>query len=135
MNEKSKIKAHFQENWKLYAGVGIGVIFAGITCLIVKGRYEALANSGAYGPETADTSVTMRPFSFLSHQENIVHVSHSNGVGRPGYLVHNLDTDKYFSSQRDAATYFGISETILSKHLSGKIPNAEGLMFERNLLH
>lgn len=126
-----RIKTHFEKHRDIYIGVGIGAALVGITWVIVKGRYETLANGGVYGLETADTSATMRPFSFLSYQTNSITIKSQTGAGRPGYLVHSLDTGDWFSSQRIAAKFFGISESILSKHLSGKIPNADGFVFER----
>jgi hypothetical protein len=132
MNIKfDKIKVHFKENRKFYIGVGTGVAFAGITCLIMRERHEALAISGAYGLETADTSVTMRSLSFFSNQTNTVNVVTRNGRGHPGYLVRNRDTDEFFMSQREAAQAFNISENLLSKHLNGKIEDAHGHRFER----
>ena len=58
-----KIKDHCKENQRFYLGLGMGLSVAGFTCLIMRGRYEALAVGGAYGLETADTSVTMRPLA------------------------------------------------------------------------
>jgi hypothetical protein len=124
------VKAHF-EKYKAAYIVGGSVAFASIACLIMRGRYEALAPGGAYGLETADTLVTMRPLSFLSSQNNVVKVVNRSGHGRPGYLIRSIDTNEFFSSQREAATIFGISEKLLSNHLNGKLPNAEGYQFER----
>lgn len=125
------IRSHFQKNKNAYIAGIVGFTFASITCLYMRGRYEALAPGGAYGPETADTLVTMRPLSFLSSQSNVVKVINRANHGRPGYLIRSLDTDEFFSSQREAATIFGISEKLLSNHLNGKLPNAEGYKFER----
>jgi hypothetical protein len=126
-----RIKEHLQKYKTVYLCGATGVAVAGITTLIMRGRYEGLGNAGPYGPKTADTLVTMRPLSFLSKQGNVVKVINKYGRGRPGYLIHSLNTNEYFSSQREAASVFGISESILSKHLAGKIENAEGYMFER----
>ena len=125
------IRSHFERNKTAYMAGAAGVTLAGFTFLIMRGRYEALAPGGAYGPEAADTLVTMRPLSFLSSQSNVVKVVNRSGHGRPGYLIRSLDTDEFFSSQREAATIFGISEKLLSNHLNGKLPNAEGYKFER----
>ena len=126
-----EVKSHFEKYKFVYLAGGIGVSVASFTYLMMRGRYEALAPGGAYGPETADTLVTMRPLSFLSSQSNVVKVVNRSGHGRPGYLIRSLDTDEFFSSQREAATIFGISEKLLSNHLNGKLPNAEGYRFER----
>ena len=130
VNVNEEIKSHF-EKYKTAYITGGAVVVASISCLIMRGRYEALAPGGAYGLETADTLVTMRPFSFLSSQNNAVKVVNRSGHGRPGYLIRSIDTNEFFSSQREAATIFGISEKLLSNHLNGKLPNAEGYQFER----
>lgn len=87
------MKKHIQENKWFYSGVATGLGIAVITTLIMRsniargtmgvdglrggpintasyGRYETLANSGVYGSKTADTSITMRPISFLSKHLN-----------------------------------------------------------------
>jgi len=126
-----QIKTHIEKHKLAYSCATTGVIIAGFTAIIMRGRYEALAIGGAYGLKTADTSVTMRPLCFLSNQNNVVKVINKYGTGRPGYLIRNLATNEYFSSQREAAAIFDISESLLSKHLAGKIPNVDGYQFER----
>lgn len=126
-----KVRKHWKNNHKFYIGAGGGMVLAGITYTIMRGRYEALAVGGAYGLKTADTSVTMRTLSIFSDQNNVVNVLTREGRGHPGYIIRSLDTDQIFFSQRDAASFFDISETLLSKHLSGKITDAKGLRFER----
>lgn len=132
--KKEKIVSHFREHKQMHIGVGVGLgvaTLAGITYLIVRDRYEALVPDGAYGSKTADTSITMRPLSIFSSQNNIVNVEARNGRGHPGYIVRCLETGDYFTSQREAAAALNVSETILSKHLSGKIQDAEGFHLER----
>jgi hypothetical protein len=126
-----EIKDHIERHKVLYSCIGVGIVTAGITCLIMKGRHEGLGNAGPYGLETADTSVTMRPFSFLSQQKNTVEVIAREGRGHPGYVVHCLETNEYFPSQHQTSSVTGISEMILSRHLNGLLPNAQGLHFER----
>jgi len=126
-----KIKIHIEKHKMVYSCAATAVGVAGITAVIMRGRYETLAIGGVYGSKTADTSITMRPFSFFSQQKNVVKVIARDGRGHPGYIIRSLDTQELFGSQREAASVFGISETLLSKHLSGKIQNAEGYRFER----
>ena len=126
----NEIREHIKRHKTTYACAATAVGVATITTLIMRGRYEGFRRE-PYGLETADTSVTMRPLSFLSSQNNIVKVVNQHGTGRPGYLIHSLDSNEYFSSQREAASIFGISESLLSKHLSGKIENVDGYQFER----
>jgi hypothetical protein len=126
----NKIREHIKRHKTIYSCVATGIGVATFTTLIMRGRYEGFQTE-PYGLKTADTSVTMRPLCFLSKQTNLVNVSNKFGKGRPGYLIRNLDTNEYFSSQREAARVFNISETFLSKHLTGKIPNVDGMHFER----
>jgi hypothetical protein len=126
----NKIREHIERHKTTYACVVTGIGVAAFTTIIMRERYEGFRKE-PYGPKTADTLVTMRPLSFLSSQGNVVKVVNKYGIGRPGYLIHSLDTNEYFTSQREAASVFGISEAILSKHLSGKLENAEGYNFER----
>ena len=97
----------------------------------MRGRHEALANCGAYGSKTIDTSVTMRSLAFLSKQKNAVTVFVRDGRGRPGYLIYHPKTDQWFSSQRVAAKMFDVSEKRLSNHLNGKTADIDGHKFER----
>lgn len=132
MNERiEKIKEHIHRHKVAYSCGATAVVVAGITCVVMRGRYEALANGGAYGPKTIDTSVTVRPLSILSRQETAVSVISRNGRGHPGYIIRCVETGEYFSSQRITALLKNISETILSKHLNGILEDAEGLHFER----
>lgn len=127
------MKEHFKKYKTVYIAGATGVTVAGITYLIMRGRYETLASGGVYGLETADTLVTMRPITFFSprtHNGSIKIINRTNH-GRRGYLVHSLDTNEFFASQREAAKVFNISEKLLSNHLNGKLPNAEGYRFER----
>lgn len=133
MHERiKKIKNHIEDYRFTYSWVGItSIVTAGITCAIMKGRYEGLGNAGPYESKTIDTLVTMRPFSFLSQQHNIVEVIARGGRGHPGYIVHSIDTGEFFASQREAASIFGIAQNVMSKHLNGKLEHANGYHFER----
>lgn len=125
------MKKHFEENKKFYIGIACGVALAGITWLIVRERYAAIAQLGRIGPSTAESSVAVRPLSFFSNRSPIVTVVHSGDRGHPGFRVRNLETGEEFVSQTAAAKAFGISQSNLSNHLNGKYAHAEGLHFER----
>jgi hypothetical protein len=62
---------------------------------------------------------------------NITAVLDREGRGHPGWPVRNLETKRIFFSQREAAMTFDIPEGILSGHITGKFPDANGLHFER----
>lgn len=154
MNEKSKIKAHFQENWKLYAGVGIGVIFAGITCLIVKEPRAKLV-AGMDWPEKAPTGSsgkahlnghtgrgkahlnghTVFTFENSSHNtvlnDSVITVLEREGRGHPGYLVRHKESDLVYDSQKAAADAFDFNYTHMSDHLNGRKEDIFGQHFER----
>ena len=126
------IKDHIDRHRVAYSCVITGIVVAGITSVIVRGRYEA-AQRGAYGLETADTSVTMRSLLFFSKQDNTVNTTvHRGGTGAPSYIVQCDEIPNVaWLSQRSASIDTGVSQSILSKHLSGKLPDAEGLHFNR----
>ena len=106
------IIAHIKRHKVAYS-FGAGVVVAGITCVIVRGRIEALALRGAYRPETADILVNNRPFfSFFSGQNSTII---RNEIGRPSYLIHDLTTDLYYRSQSAAAKALGVSPSTMSK--------------------
>jgi len=126
-----RVKKHFRDNADRYAAFGAGAAFVGIAVVIVRGRYETLANGGVYGSETAETSITMRPHSILSAQTNVVSVTNNVGRGFDGYLVRDIDTNKYYASQRAYARKIGVSEPVISKYFNGKLPNAGGHQAER----
>jgi hypothetical protein len=123
-----RIKAHVRRN-KVRYSFGAGIAIAGITCVIVKGRIATLAYGGVDGLETADTLVTNRPFfSFWSGQSTIVI---RNPIGRPGYLVRDIDTDLYYRSQNMAAQRLGATDKMVSDHMHGKLPHVQGHRLER----
>jgi len=132
-NRIEKIKEHVKHHKVAYV-FGGGVIIttaAGITCFIMKGRYEA-AIMGAYGSETADTSITMRPFLFFSKDNNIVSTVSRGGSGPPSYII-TCDEIPNLSwlSQRAASIYTGVQESKISAMLNGKFPDADGFHFRR----
>jgi hypothetical protein len=124
-----RLKTHYEEQKPLYSHVAVGVLFAGITCFIMRGRIVALALRGVNGPETADTLVTNHPlFSFLSGQDVVII---RNEIGRPSYLVHDIDTDLWYRSQTAAARALGVSVSRMSNHLNGQLEHVDGHYLER----
>jgi hypothetical protein len=122
------MKEHFNKYKLVYISAGVSITIAGITCTLMRGRYAELLS----GSDTAENSVFVRPLSILSNQRNnIVTVIERAGQGHPGYLVRCLETGTIFSSQKQAAIMHGVSDAILSLHVRGKIPNINGLHFER----
>jgi hypothetical protein len=62
---------------------------------------------------------------------NITTVLDREGRGHPGWPCRNLETKRVFFSQKEAARAFDIPQKVLSGHLKGKFPDADGLHFER----
>jgi hypothetical protein len=114
---------------KVAYSLGAGIAIAGFTCLIMKGRIEALALRGAYGPETADTLVTNRPFFSFSSGQNVINVR--NEIGRPSYLIHDHNTDLWYRSQSAAAKALNVSDSRVSNHVNGLLSHVDGHHLER----
>lgn len=94
------------------------------------------------GPEDAtaklqrglDTSVSadVRPFNFFSkNNNNIVQVVERNGRGHPGYLVENSNTGELFRSQNALAKTLDVPDSVVSGHLTGKLPDILGEQYAR----
>ncbi len=62
-----------------------------------------------------------------------LNVFHNRGDthGSLSYIVRCVDTGVVYRSQAHAAVSLGISASKLSSHLNGKLPNVDGLTFER----
>lgn len=74
-------------------------------------------------------------FNFLTKESgnitNIVNVLEREGRGHPGYMIRCIETLEEFSSQDKAAFNENVSSMIMSLHIRGKIPDVNGLYFER----
>lgn len=123
-----EVKNHFERNKNAYK-VGCAFAIAGITCFIMRGRIEALAYGGAYGPETADTLVTNRSLFSLSCRQHAIVIR--NEIGRPSYLIHDLNTDLWYRSQNAIAKALGATDKMVSDHVNGLIPHVKGHQLER----
>lgn len=124
----ARIKAHIEMHPVAYSvacGVAIGAV-AGITWHLMRGRHAVL-QSGADG----SSRITVRPFSFLSPQRDVVTTIHTGYRGHPGFRVRSLEFMTDYDTQADVARVFDISPSMLSSHLNGKIDNVNGLHFER----
>lgn len=144
------IKEHYKKYKTLYLCTATGVVIAGFTYLIMRGRYEGLGNAGPYGPKTIDTSVTMRPIrdskcisraigvtagrdivvTKKSILNNVSYIS-SNRKGAPSWVIRCVETGIIFTSQHSAALSMELSESHISAHLNGIRDNVNGYTFER----
>jgi len=127
-NEKwQAVKDHLNRNQAAYiSGVTTGILCAGTTMLIMRGRHaeNSMSSDGHDG-------VTMRLFNFFRNNNSIVTVIEREGRGHPGYLVRCIESGNVFTSQSKAANSMNIPEIVISKHLTGKFPDANGYHFER----
>lgn len=126
---KQKIKDHLERHKVLYSCATTGMVFAGITCLIMRSNAVrgAACINGIRGVPSNTAS-----FNFKNKQTiNVTTVLDREGRGHPGWPVRNLETKRIEFSQKDMADLFGISYTALSGHLNGKFPDVDGLHFER----
>lgn len=141
----SKLKIHLKRHKTFYVGLGTGIVLAGITVLIVKGR---LALQSPPGPSFADSgkelctkldarmewSEKTPTGSFIygyNNHNNTITTIHNGGRGHSGYVTRCVETGELFATQGDAARTYGIPETILSKHLNYGRDLVENLTFER----
>ncbi len=124
-----RIKAHINKHKVVYSCGTTAITVAGITYLIIGGRYAVVGNAASDGLER----VTVRPLSFFSHHNNVVTVIERDGRGHPGYITHCIETGKDFATQGEAARKYGISSTVMSKHINGILENANGFHFERRM--
>lgn len=136
-----KVRDHFKQNWKLYAGIGAGVAVASVTCLIMKnndllcGSCSPLrCGSEELGRAVVDNTTRSSIFGWgntSSTVNNAVTTIHQGTRGPSGFVTRCIDTGELFQSQRLAASTFGISESALSSHLNKGVPLDQGLSFER----
>jgi hypothetical protein len=123
------IRDHYERH-KFAYGLGAGVALAGITYLIMRG---SIARGGIREGFNARGGLTnTASFNFSNKPMiNITTVLDREGRGHPGWPVRNLEFNRIFFSQKEAADTFGIPEGVLSGHLTGKFTDADGLHFER----
>jgi hypothetical protein len=124
------IKSHVKRHQVLYS-IGAGFGIAGITSLILKGCYTGVLRVPESSvPRVLDgpVKVTVTPFSLLSNRmtNNIVNVVHREGRGHPGYPVFDLDENILYMTQGLAAKALKTSDSIVSGHLKGKLPDVNG---------
>lgn len=126
------VKTHIKEHKEAYiiGGICLGIgVLAGITWAIVRSN---TAQRGVSECAAQLGNANTASFTFRSPQTiNITTVVDRDGRGHPGWPVRNLEMNRIFFSQREAASAFDISEGALSGHLQGKYPDVAGLHFER----
>jgi hypothetical protein len=124
------IRNHFEKykTWYIIGGTGVGV--AGITWAITRGYHtsvprglESSVPRGLDGP----AKVTVSPLAFFSKQNNnTIAVIERGGRGHPGYPVWCPETNQFWRSQNAVAKDWGVSDSIVSGHVRGKLPDING---------
>jgi hypothetical protein len=125
------MKKHFEENKKFYIGIACGVALAGITWLIVREKTVKALVAQYPMQSPGDTS----GFSFLQQNNsgtirNVI-VHERVGRGHPGYQIHCRETNLVWSSQKQAALANDVTVKEMSDHINGRLPDINGLHFER----
>ena len=122
----SKIKNHFQKHKTLYVAVGTGLLFAGFTVLIMRGKFSPhIENSNSIFAQSSNSILGKNVVT-----NNVSYIS-SNRQGPPSWVVRCLETDQIFTSQNTAAEVMNLSKKVLSQHLNGTSDHVGGYHFER----
>ena len=126
-----KFKAHFKKYQSTYI-VG-GVSLAIITCLIMRESRAVLdASVDCPTKEPTDSfSFNSGKSLFGSVNNSIVTTIHKGTKGSSGFITRCVETNDIFETQGDAARFFDIPESIMSKHLNQGRELVENLHFER----
>lgn len=123
------VKNHILEHKVVYCSLGSGVLFAGITVLIMR---SVAVQGGASENDAQGGLINTASLIFRNQQTiNVTTVLDRDGRGHPGWPVRNLETKRVFFSQKEAADAFGVPEGLISGHIKGKFENVDGLHFER----
>lgn len=122
------VKDHVERHKTAYIIGGV-VVIVGAVYIVTRRRYDVRFN---YAPSITEMSNKIKLTGNWKPEihANLVKIN-VNDTGRPGYLVYSVDFDKYFPTQTKTAETFGISNSTLSRHLNGHIPDAKGFHFER----
>ena len=115
MNKIEQIKTHFDENKKVYVGVGVGLVVGAAVATV------AFHNK----PEVAQ-KINQIAIGYKNNQVLVNFVERST----PSKPVHLKGTNLYFDSLSDAARKTGYSLSQISKNVNGHIPDVNGDVFE-----
>lgn len=148
-----KVKEHVKEHKEEYI-LG-GIVLAGITLLVMKGRYARMQRV-----LNGSDKITMHPFgakpTYWAHQpmqspptghigftfsdiqdsfnNNVINVLEREGRGHPGYMIRCVENELTYVSQKQAALAFDVSPKRISDHMNGRLADVDGYHFERIVL-
>ncbi len=132
MKIRNRVVRHFRENKKTYIAIGVSFT-VGVLARNTRPIMRSNTARGAVSEDAAQRG-TINAASLIFRNQGTVNVTtvlDREGRGHPGWPCRNLETKRIFFSQREAALAFDIPERVLSGHLKGKFPDADGLHFER----
>jgi len=121
-----QIQDHFAANKKIYL-TGIGCFAVGY---ILCERSPFMMNTGPEVIQTISGDDNIATVVNRSKNVNII-TTYLNVRNYPANPVRCVETSKEWPSQTEAAEAMGILTSILSRHLNGKLENANGYHFER----
>jgi hypothetical protein len=118
----SRTRAHLQRNKKAYIAASIGVIAGGLGTL-------------AFATRRPEVQVSPKIHQILSwkpqaSQKVVVELTERSNLSKPCRIKGSTDPKDIFISQADASRKLGISESLISGHLNGKFPEANGVRLE-----
>jgi cytochrome c-type biogenesis protein CcmH/NrfG len=124
------VKEHWEKHKVKYAFAG-GVLFAGITCIIVRRKISGMQSVTEPGMQSVTGKIFSLSFLAKSENTNVVSVLERESRGHPGYMVHHLETGDIYRNQGDAARALGAYPSIMSQHLRGLRPDVHGEHLQR----
>ena len=141
MVSKDQIKEHYEKHKTAYHICG-GALLVVASVLITRGIMKKVSTESyargvsdavARGATSQHVNVGDGSSSLIFHDNygKITTNIKTNSKGHPGFITKCLETGELFSSQKKAANAFGIPENVMSAHLNGKFPEADGHHFER----
>lgn len=136
MTKMEAVKNHFQKYKTTYLVVGVAVLTAGITYLIVRNQsfsaavHIAKERSGCAYSQIS--GIVDSSFSFGDHNVSNSYNTYVGNGHRMSKIISCDQTGEWFRSQAEAARYFGMRESNLSKHLNlGESIPGSSLTFTR----
>jgi hypothetical protein len=112
MHERiERVKSHFRENKKTYLAC------CGTAVVVVVGTL--LATDGKVG-------VSNRQIQVLNYKSKQTLEVFIEALGDPGNIVQDMLTGSVYASQGQAARELGVTPSMVSRHLSGKLPDVAG---------
>jgi hypothetical protein len=113
IKEKAQaVKEHIIRNKVVYISGGVSFLAGVTTALIINRNQTRISVNNA-------EKVLFNWYNF------------NLGPGRPGTMLHHIETGDVYRSQRDAARSLGLNETTLSQYLNGTRDHVSGQHFAR----